>query len=117
MDPKFILSNSFKEASDFKVVSNNSRSRSLKKDIKKEDLILPSNIEMAKNATKSITKAVKSFVSGGEVSASDKEREKRMKACLSCAWYISDNKRCAKCGCVVPLKTYLAEEKCPVGKW
>ena len=117
MDPKFILANSFKESANFKVSSNDSRSRSLKKDIKKEDLTLPSNIEMAKSATKSLTKAVKSFVSGDEISANEEQREKRMKACLSCAWYISDTKRCAKCGCVVPLKTYLAEESCPVGKW
>ena len=87
------------------------------KDIKKEEPKLPSKAEMANNVTKSLARTVKSFVSGDGISTTDKERKKRMKECLSCAWYIKEKKRCAKCGCVVALKTYLLEDSCPVGKW
>lgn len=117
MDPRYIMSDSFVEAADFKKSTNDSRQRILKKDIKKEEPKLPSKAEMAKNVTKSLARTVKSFVSGDGISTTDKEREKRMKECLSCAWYIKEKKRCAKCGCVVALKTYLLEESCPVGKW
>ena len=117
MDPRYILLNSFTEKVESDRKPSDSRQRTLKKDIKKEELELPSKAEMAKNVTKSLARTVKSFVSGDGISTSDKEREKRMKECQSCAWYIKDKKRCAKCGCIVALKTYLLEEKCPIGKW
>ena len=117
MDPRYILSKSFSDSKDFENKSHGARKRTLKKDIKKEDLKLPSKSEMAKNVTKSLAKAVKSLVSGDGISAIQEEREKRMKACLSCPWYMKESKRCAKCGCVVPMKIYLADESCPIGKW
>lgn len=78
---------------------------------------LPSKREMASNLTKSLIKTAKALVSGDEISAVGEVREKRMKICKSCSWYIKEKQRCAHCGCVVPVKIFLKEESCPIGKW
>jgi hypothetical protein len=78
---------------------------------------LPSKREMASNLTKSLVKTAKALVSGDAISAEGEVREKRMKTCKSCSWYIKDKQRCAHCGCIVPVKIFLKEESCPIGKW
>tara|TARA_R100000742_G_C4270986_1_gene89787 strand:- start:23 stop:379 length:357 start_codon:yes stop_codon:yes gene_type:complete len=118
MDPKYIFSSNYSEP----ILENTEKSEfrkreAIKKDIKKEELELPSKSEMAKNVAKSLVKTIKSVASGDGVSTDDENRSKRLKACLSCSWYIKERQRCAKCGCVVPLKVYLANETCPIGKW
>ena len=40
----------------------------------------------------------------------------RMDICNSCE-FLENFKRCAKCGCIMPLKTKLANSKCPIDKW
>jgi len=41
----------------------------------------------------------------------------RYKTCLSCEHLINLTKQCSKCGCVMTLKTKLANAACPIGKW
>tara|TARA_R110000751_G_scaffold260477_7_gene359848 strand:- start:186 stop:545 length:360 start_codon:yes stop_codon:yes gene_type:complete len=100
-------------------VNNPGRERSsLKKDfIKLEKKKLPSKRQMAANLTKSLSKSAKALVSGKKIKAELSLIEKRTAICHGCAWFIKENQRCSKCGCVVPLKVYLAEETCPVEKW
>jgi hypothetical protein len=43
-------------------------------------------------------------------------RQTRMKVCLSCDNLNSVN-ICKICNCFMPLKTWLLNKKCPVGKW
>jgi len=56
--------------------------------------------------------------SGGRVLASAELAAERMAICQAC-----EHKRdkpvmhCAKCGCVLALKTKLKIGKCPIGKW
>jgi hypothetical protein len=43
--------------------------------------------------------------------------DKRMSICNSCEFLIQATKQCKKCGCVMPLKTKLANAGCPIEKW
>jgi hypothetical protein len=91
---------------------------SLKKDfIKLDKKKLPSKKEMAANLAKSLSKTAKALVTGKKIKAEMSLIEKRTAICHGCAWFIKENQRCAECGCVVPMKVYLSEESCPVGKW
>jgi hypothetical protein len=44
-------------------------------------------------------------------------KAKRMAICNACPFFMSVTQQCSKCGCVMPLKTKLAEAFCPEGKW
>jgi hypothetical protein len=41
----------------------------------------------------------------------------RMDICKGCPAYQPLMRRCSECGCVMPLKTLLANASCPQGKW
>lgn len=43
--------------------------------------------------------------------------KKRLDECLSCENLIKVTKSCKLCGCIMPLKTTLADAECPIGKW
>jgi len=117
MSRKYI-SESYIEPVDSNISNNTNRSREIiKKDLKKEEVKLPTKLQMAKNASKSLLNTTKALISGDKVVATTEERDRRTSICKSCSWYIEKLQRCAKCGCVVPLKTYFSEESCPVDKW
>ena len=42
-------------------------------------------------------------------------QKQRMSICENCEYY--KFKKCSNCGCVMFLKTWLRNEKCPIGKW
>lgn len=41
----------------------------------------------------------------------------RMKICLQCEHFLKITKQCKKCGCFMPIKTRMPQQKCPVDKW
>lgn len=43
--------------------------------------------------------------------------DKRMEICNSCEFLIKATKQCKKCGCLMPMKTKLANAGCPINKW
>jgi hypothetical protein len=43
--------------------------------------------------------------------------EKRYGVCLSCPELTKTTKQCKQCGCLMVLKTKLANAECPLGKW
>ena len=45
------------------------------------------------------------------------ERNARLEECLKCEHLFKPTNSCLKCGCFVHAKTWLRNEKCPVGKW
>ncbi len=95
-----------------------SRKRECNKKIKETEVAkMPSKFEMAKNFTKSVGNIAKSAVAGEGLVASASLVSERMSTCKACPWFVPKGQRCAKCGCVVPLKAYFANEKCPVGRW
>ena len=44
-------------------------------------------------------------------------QEKRMSICKACPEYIRLTHQCKKCGCLMDVKTKLADAVCPIGKW
>ena len=95
-----------------------SRMRELNKKIKKIEVAkMPSKFEMVKNLAKSAGNITKAAIAGEGLVASADLVSERMSICKACPWFVSKGQRCAKCGCVVPLKTYFTKEKCPVGRW
>lgn len=49
--------------------------------------------------------------------ASEELKEKRLAICKECEFFVSFTQQCLKCGCIMPLKTKLADAYCPVHKW
>jgi hypothetical protein len=41
----------------------------------------------------------------------------RLDMCKICPEYLSITSQCKKCGCIMPLKTKIANATCPMGKW
>ena len=44
-------------------------------------------------------------------------RNSRYDICKGCEHFFNPIKMCRECGCNMPLKTWLKEATCPVGKW
>jgi len=106
------------ESVGFRTESVKNRERpSFKKIDKKEELKMPSKTEMAKNLAKSIGRTASAALKGLDVVSGAELVEKRTSVCRTCPWFVAKGQRCAKCGCVVPLKAYFVEEACPIGKW
>ena len=81
------------------------------------ELKMPSKATMAKSLGKSFLKTAKAAVKGDKVVASSELALQRASICRACPWFEPKGQRCAKCGCVVPLKVYFEEEECPIKKW
>jgi len=90
---------------------------SFKKIDKNKKLEMPSKPQMAKNLAKSLGRTAKAALSGVEILSGAELVEKRTSICRACPWFVPKGQRCAKCGCVVPLKAYFKEEECPIGRW
>ena len=84
---------------------------------KPEEVKMPKIRDMAKSFGKSVVKTAKAAATGNKVIASSDLALQRTSICKSCPWYVPKGQRCAKCGCVVPLKVYFEEESCPIGRW
>lgn len=67
------------------------------------------------NMALSVGLAVKRWVSSGGQNVDKLERAKRLEACRACP--MLDGQRCRKCGCFVKVKSWMATEDCPEGKW
>ena len=48
---------------------------------------------------------------------SDERQEKRMSICQECPRFVKLTSQCLECGCIMNLKTKLAQASCPIGKW
>ena len=65
------------------------------------------------NASAAVGRVVKAAAQGTQIMVPIQQAEARQAICLDC----SETKRCFACGCYIGLKTRLATEKCPLGKW
>lgn len=43
--------------------------------------------------------------------------EQRYAICQECPFLKKDSRKCAKCGCFMPVKTKLTRASCPIKKW
>lgn len=76
----------------------------------------PSLAKQVKNAVVAAGKAI----SSGIARVGKDEQERRFEICRSCTeWFDSTKERCRhpQCGCYMRVKTWLATQQCPVGKW
>lgn len=71
----------------------------------------PGLLRMAMSATK----AMANFVGGGFQTTSPTVQEKRQQICSTCEHH--SGLRCKICGCFTNLKSRIAHEDCPIGKW
>ena len=78
---------------------------------------MPGKAAMAKSLGRSLLKTAKAVVRGDKVVPSSELALQRTSICRACPWFEPKGQRCAKCGCVVPLKVYFEEEACPIKKW
>lgn len=86
---------------------------------KKDFSGLPSPLTMAKNAAKAVGKVAKAAIDGEDKLVTKREAARRMDICSSCdeRTIKGDTMMCQVCGCFLGLKTKLATEACPEGKW
>jgi hypothetical protein len=48
---------------------------------------------------------------------SDKIQKERFDICLGCEYFRPTSETCKVCGCFMKVKTWMANQKCPVNKW
>lgn len=86
-------------------------------------LKLPSAEQQARNALGAAARVMGAVITGGRVQRSHEDVQAILKICQGdesappCEHWMSEKKRCARCGCFMAFKAKLATEKCPVGKW
>ena len=85
--------------------------------IPKQEPILPTKTEMAKNIIASTAKIAKSVLAGENPKLSAEEAKARLEICKGCEFFRQADERCSKCGCYMAVKTYLKAEKCPLNRW
>lgn len=73
----------------------------------------PSLVQQAKNASVAFGSAVAS----GFAHVDQAEQNRRLAICHACDVFDTKQGRCSKCGCFTKWKTWLATQKCPIGKW
>jgi hypothetical protein len=71
----------------------------------------PGLLRMAISATKSMTQ----YMASGFKSVSAEVQERRLATCATCEHHTG--LRCRICGCFTNVKSRLAHESCPIGKW
>lgn len=47
----------------------------------------------------------------------DEKSSERFSICKACPELIKLTSQCKKCGCMMKIKTKMAEATCPIGKW
>jgi hypothetical protein len=79
----------------------------------KEEVKLPTTIQMAKNFMKSAADHVKN----GMKHVGEEKQKERLAICAECPYAIENISRCGKCGCFLQTKTKWESSSCPIGKW
>lgn len=46
-----------------------------------------------------------------------KRKEERLSICKECPFFNKLTTQCDKCGCIMIMKTLIADANCPIGKW
>lgn len=77
---------------------------------------LPSVPAMAARAARAAVAESAAILSGAPP-VPEEESARRLAICESCPEFRPADRRCAKCGCYMALKTRLRSQHCPAGKW
>jgi hypothetical protein len=81
------------------------------------ELKYPSLFRQAANAAQAVGAVVASAVRGEPVTVPQEEQNRRLAICHACEFWDPKQGRCSKCGCFGAWKTWLASQRCPIGKW
>jgi len=65
----------------------------------------------------SLAKAAGKQILAGNPKRSEDEIKRIMAICKSCEFYVSDTRRCLKCGCYMRKKIPWETTHCMIGKW
>lgn len=68
-------------------------------------------------AVAALWRAVRAYFRKEEVFVTQEVADNRMQVCLECPERDPDLNQCKRCSCFLALKTEMATEKCPLGKW
>ena len=68
------------------------------------------------NAAKAVGRVAEALVNGDAVTVSSFKRRARLQVCATCP-ALNKEGQCDDCTCFVSLKSRLATETCPRGKW
>ena len=79
----------------------------------REEVKLPSAMQMAKNFVSSAVKHVQT----GMNNATPELQAERLKICSECPFIVENGSRCGKCGCFLETKTKWESSSCPINKW
>ena len=71
---------------------------------------------LATQAGNALAAAGRAIVSGF-AHVDEAEQARRLELCRGCEFFDVGRGRCAKCGCYNRWKSWLATERCPIGKW
>lgn len=78
-------------------------------------------IRTAMNFAGAVVRAGGALLRGDEVTIPARERDDRLQICVKCPQFIGADARlgprCSDCGCFLEVKTWLATEDCPQGRW
>ena len=77
----------------------------------------PSFVQQAVNAASAVGAVVAGAVRGEAIKVPQEEQDRRLEICHACEFWDASQARCSKCGCFGAWKTWLASQKCPIGKW
>ena len=78
---------------------------------------MPKPYPVIKGGLKSVFNIAKSAVTGATLRVSPDTMSERRALCMGCPKLIQKTKQCDVCKCFILLKTQLAEESCPEGRW
>jgi len=82
-----------------------------------DELEYPSLFRQAASAAQAVGAVVAAAVRGEPVSVPQEEQDRRLAICHACEFWDAAQSRCSKCGCFGAWKTWLASQRCPIGKW
>lgn len=66
--------------------------------------------------TENVIKALGSFLNN-PMARKPEEISKIFTQCRGCEWYVVDQQKCGKCGCLLIIKSKYKSWTCPIGKW
>ena len=78
---------------------------------------LPSSPQMADNLAQTAGSVINNVINGQSPMVNDDEFNRRLSICGECEYYMKEQNRCLKCGCMMNFKAKFNGSKCPVDKW
>ena len=77
----------------------------------------PSNLEKAKNFSKTAYDIVKAFVFDGNLLVPDEVKKARIDICRECNRFDESRHVCRECGCFLVNKVKFSAAHCPLNLW